>query len=224
MGRTCTVCQHKQRTMIEKKFTQGVPANRIAEDFGVSTQALDRHVKQHLPPALAKAAEKRDITTAGGILDELQSYIVYVKKLLAACDEYLKDPENPKKYNLGPRAEDIEVIYYEEDDKGRMRKEKALLSELIREVPNVFAVRYNCADPRELILKTSLTLNRQLELIARIQGHIKGEMGEGGTGPAINITINAVWQEFRSMILRATAKYPEARAALVKELERARAD
>jgi hypothetical protein len=108
--------------------------------------------------------------------------------LIANLPAALRDPEHPERYDLGPRATDITVIYEAEEDKDspgdpddedsnvkvkrvKVRK-KALLSELLAVIPNLFVVSIKVADPRELILKTHRETRDDLELIAKLSGEL----------------------------------------------------
>ncbi len=95
-----------------------------------------------------------------------------------ACDRYLQDPDDPDQYDLGPRAEDISVIYFRFDENtGKMKRDKAKLSRLLemlsKQGVKVASWRYRHADPRELILKTQDRLQAQLELLGKLSGSLR---------------------------------------------------
>jgi hypothetical protein len=50
MGRACTICSSDNRHGIEIALAQRTPYRRIAAQYGVSMQALQRHGRNH-PPA-----------------------------------------------------------------------------------------------------------------------------------------------------------------------------
>jgi hypothetical protein len=93
----------------------------------------------------------------------------------------LQDPENPEKYNLLPRAWEIEVIYQEmvpAGDKVKTVTRKALLSSLLGRVSaplniDPVTVSYRHTDPRKLLIEAARGIKEQLELLAKIQGTIK---------------------------------------------------
>jgi hypothetical protein len=49
MGRACTICSSDNRHAIEAALTQREPYRHIASRYGVSTAALQRHKRDHLP-------------------------------------------------------------------------------------------------------------------------------------------------------------------------------
>lgn len=90
-----------------------------------------------------------------------------LNKLLVACDEWLSDPHNPEKYDVGPRANEIEVTYKVEipTEKGyRYETRKEELAALMsvcetnskgERIAEIDWSKTKHADPRELILKTA---------------------------------------------------------------------
>lgn len=73
----------------------------------------------------------------------------------------------------------------------------------MRDGKNVAEINYKIADPRKLILDTANTLNKQLELIARLQGELQDV--------TVNITQTSEWKEIQTTILQVTKDYPEVR-------------
>lgn len=98
---------------------------------------------------------RADIVSKG-----LKQCIERVTLLFNACDEYLKDPENPAKYDIGPRSEDVTVTFVERvGEDGREVKRKRKLSEILadlRQQPGITvrSAEIRHADIRELMLKT----------------------------------------------------------------------
>ena len=54
-GKACTICAHERRHQIEIGLVHQVPHRVLAKRFGVSTDAIYRHGRRHLPPQ-ARAA------------------------------------------------------------------------------------------------------------------------------------------------------------------------
>jgi len=152
----------------------GVPYRQIAKQFGITTSSLVRH-KKHMAKDLVPATKVEEVAKADRLMSEVERLARHVNKMLAACDEYLTDPENPAKYDIGPRADDIEVVYLENIEGKRVRK-KRLLSELLEKVEGQgvpLHVRYKIADPRDLILKTIDRLHNLAELLAKVTGELR---------------------------------------------------
>lgn len=135
------------------------------------------------------AEGRRGQDTAGGAgprvrealdaIEQLLKGLERVNLLMDACDAWLRDAEDPTRYHLGPRASEIEVLYEVEmpaKDGARARTEKRRrkLSELLALMKTleegdgsvvcteVKETRY--ADPRDLVLKTSVEARQIVSL------------------------------------------------------------
>jgi hypothetical protein len=75
MPRVCTVCSHKERQAIDRRLIDGGTYRAIAQEFGLSLDAVRRHRLDHLTKALVKAAEARPIARAETLLDRLEALI-----------------------------------------------------------------------------------------------------------------------------------------------------
>lgn len=190
MPRTCTVCHStpERRNQADMGLSDGQRSLRdIARQTGFSKDALVRH-KPHVQKSLLKAAEVEQAAAADSVLATIKVHGERIQLLYDACDRYLRDPGHPDRYDLGPRDTDVTVIYETEQDRDgpgdpddeddhvsikrvKIRK-KALLSELIAGIPNIFTISYKIADPRELILKTAVVLKGQLEFIGQLSGEL----------------------------------------------------
>lgn len=219
MPRTCTLCRHAEREGIERALVAGEPYRSIAARFGVSMGAIDRHKSDHLPARLVAAERAQEVASAGRVMAELERGLARVNLLLDACDRYLRDPEDPDRYDVGPRAGDVTVVYEEPVDDGRPRLRRERLSVLLARLGSteaglglrVVATEVKHADPRELLLKTAGRLRDQLELVARLAGELQ-------EAPQVNVVVSAEWAAVRSALLAALAPYPEARAAVAARL------
>nr|WP_319539423.1 hypothetical protein [uncultured Methanospirillum sp.] len=57
MAPKCTICTHNQREAIERAIISGVPIRIIADQYGISLGAINRHKDSHMTEALAKSRE-----------------------------------------------------------------------------------------------------------------------------------------------------------------------
>src|SRR5262245_12685770 len=73
MPRACTVCASPEREEIDRDLVASVPFRHTATRYGVSTGALQRHRRDHLPAHLARAKEAGEATSASAILAEVHS-------------------------------------------------------------------------------------------------------------------------------------------------------
>jgi len=236
MARTCTVCAHPQREAIDTALVTGEALRNLAERFAISTAALHRHRRDHLPEVLAKAKHaqqeradahavavgeqitQQDAHKQGHALDvmtELGRCFTRVNLLFDACHEWLLDPDQPTKYYLGPRADDVKVIYWGRDSSGQAVQKKASLAEMLATIEGkgVRIERWETkyADPRELALKVAAQLKGQTELLAKLMGDLQQE----GT---VNIAVHPEWVKVRATLISALAPFPEARVAVAAQL------
>jgi hypothetical protein len=219
----CQVCNHLAMHQIDRLIVSGKYADRlIALKFGVSMSSVKRHRIGHLPKYLAHTAKARELVEKDKILEEIEDMVHEVRMLFDACHEYLLDPEDPTRYALGPRSHEIEVIYEVEEvtEKGttKTHREKALLSELLQKtgVP-VVLLRWKIADPRKLILEASERLEHIIETIADISGFIP----RNPESPQTTINMQVIYQLMPN-IITALKAFPEALAAIMAELEKAK--
>ncbi len=249
-GRKCTVCTHPDREAIDKALVaQSAAIRRIAPQYGVSERSLRRHKAKHLAVAVARGkelaveaherlvgriaarmAEQREIEDARqvNVFAGLGRLFSVLTKMLDACDRFLSDPNDPSRYDLNPRAHELEVTYLvcvalREDGSEVVATRKALLSELMghfdEKVPDargLLTVKWKMADPRRLVLDS----------VHRIEG-LQRWLGEAlvkAEGDGSNFVRSEEWRALRTKILAALEAYPEARLALAVALADARAE
>lgn len=166
MSMTCTICKHEKRAEIEAALVQRVSLRDIARQFLVSKDAASRH--QNCMAEVLEAGRKAlAVESAINVDEELVFCRDKTRMLTAACFDWLTDPTDSTKLYLGPRAEDVEVIYLVGDSEKKERK-KAKLSELLQQVEtglNISVVwsETKYADPRELLIKASSALGNHMK-------------------------------------------------------------
>ena len=106
-------------------------------------------------------------------IKKMQKLHDYADRMLDAINDYLMDPDDNNKYFVGPRSEEVTVLYQELDERkrpvGNMLK-KASLQELLNKVDDsdqyvIHRADYKHADPRNLLLdfiKVTSSLSRDL--------------------------------------------------------------
>lgn len=146
-----------------------------------------------------------------------------VNLLFDACDRWLRDPDDLTRYEIGPRSEDISVVYsfQEKGPKGGLVtiRKKAKLSILLKQINDHHGndldfemVETKHADPRDLVLKAAERLQGQIELLARLMGELKEQ-------PIVNVLLTTPeWIKTRTVLLRALEPYPDARLAVAAAL------
>lgn len=72
MPQPCTICTHAQRAAIDRALVSGAPNRRVAEEYGVTEQAIRRHRDRHVPEALTQAQAAEQATRAGALLEQVE--------------------------------------------------------------------------------------------------------------------------------------------------------
>ncbi len=221
MPRTCTVCSHPEREAIDRAVVAGESSFRnIAERFSVSVAALHRHKDSHISEALAKEQAVREQAIALDVMGELERCFERVNLLFDACDRWLRDPADPGRYDIGPRAEELMVTYAEHREGAQPVRRKASLADLLERIEadegniprrTVTMVETKHADPRDLVLKAAGRLQPQIELLAKL-------LGELDDRPQVNVLVSPEWLELRTTIITALDPHPQARESVLRAL------
>lgn len=222
MPRVCTICSHAECDAINRLLAAGESANRrIATRYGVTEAAIRRHKADHIPVSMLVAQEAKAEAHAVDVMEELTRCFVRVNRLFDACDEWLRDADDPEKYDIGPRAGEVLVTYVLRDEEGKPNRRKATLQQLLDRLGesgfDVAWAETKYADPRDLVLKTADRLRQQTELLAKLLGQLKDN-------PTINVLLAPDWLKLRAAILRALETFPDARLALASAIAEVESD
>ena len=87
MGRTCTVCTHDEHHAVNVDLLERVPYRHIAARYSVSTGALQRHSKEHIPELLLNAYEATQRDDAEDLAGELAKVKADVHRLKERAEE-----------------------------------------------------------------------------------------------------------------------------------------
>jgi len=177
VGRRSTIEQHPKRKEIERDLADGSKTlGQISKKYGLTQSSVHRYLHTQFVDKASKAKEVQQMRDGDRIYEEIRKVMERTQKMYDACDEFLTDPEDPGKYWLGPRASEVDVAFFYKDDEKRNIIRKRLdevWSTIESEGERVIVeMDYRRKDPRELLLKTAVVLNRQLELIAEVLGKI----------------------------------------------------
>lgn len=192
MANAYNVDQHPKKNAIIRALINQESYAKIANDYALSESAVKRYAYGRLRLNAAKALAKGNYS-GEALLARIEDTIVYVSKMYEACNDWLQDPDDHSRYNLDPRAYEHDVIYnevnYDDDDKEYRIRKKANLQELLeramRDNEEIIKVESKVADPRNLVLQTAQTLNKQLETLAKIAGVVQEV-----TNVDVNINMN----------------------------------
>ena len=210
---------HPQCKEIQRELAQGVQIKHLSDKYGLSRQALVAYKRNKLPQAIIKSVERRDITDAKQLFGIILKVVQYMETMADSAAEYLRDPDDFNKFYMGARAEEIEVVWEKKEgeyESGRpiYRKMKSSLQDLLDIAVNgddmVTKLKSAHTDPRVLLIKSSDTLSKQMELMISCWKAIdQGSTSFIGT-PA--------WDIVLKNILEATEDYPEVRRAIAERL------
>jgi hypothetical protein len=183
MPRPCTVCQHPQRLEIDKALVAGDAIPAIIARYStlsctLGRMALQRHKDEHLPRVLVQAQEAEEREHALDVMTELRRCFARVNLVLDACHAWLLDPEDPTRYTLEPRADDVWIIYTERGPGGKPERKKARLSRLLARLEDagvdVQGGEHRVADPRKLVLDAAAQLRETTALLAGLLERLHG--------------------------------------------------
>ncbi len=169
----CKVCDHKKVALINSKLRSEDTIASIEKLFNISRKTITRHRDKCLASLLSEDKETKEAIVGDVLLKQVNSQIELVSKMIQACDEWLTDPDDPSKYFIGARGDEIDVSFQKVDvDSGRLLpgKEKATLQELIQAIkaPGVYHllnITNKHADPRDLLLKAITKLEHTVKMI-----------------------------------------------------------
>jgi hypothetical protein len=87
MPRTCTVCSHDEQHLIDVALVAREPYRHIASRFGISTGALQRHSKEHIPRLLVQAKQAVESSDADDLIRQVKGLQGKTIQLLKAAEE-----------------------------------------------------------------------------------------------------------------------------------------
>ncbi len=106
------------------------------EEIGKKFNCSKQNVGVQINIAIEQVAKEFRTAIAVDVREEFEEQLRYAKKLRTMSEEYLSDPDDPLRLNIMPRADEIEVIYYDHcdliaGDDRRPKKKKADLQQLL---------------------------------------------------------------------------------------------
>lgn len=173
--------------MLRFEMEQGLSASQIAAKYGLRRQSVHERVRKlNLTTAavatIAPIESRNFVRNELDVLQHLVRSLQRVELLADACDRWMRDADDPTRYDLGPRTNEVMVTYFETgdevDDEGiaRTRRVKKPLHILLRMIERggfaVDSAEIKVADTRDLTLKTAgelrQTVQSAVDLAARL--------------------------------------------------------
>src|ERR671913_2643141 len=72
MPRSCTVCEHPKREIIDRELVGGASNRSVASLYDVSEAAVRRHKANHLPAKLVMAQQAEEVAQADDLLQQVR--------------------------------------------------------------------------------------------------------------------------------------------------------
>lgn len=188
-GRRCTICAHKSVRSINRLIVKGRSLRSIEKQFSdVSDSSVFRHTENCLKLELGAVIQQNLAKQAIDVRAEFEEQLAFAKALREAAKEYLADPLDPLQLSVIPRADEIEVVYYEasgvtvENEEtgettrvGKPIKKSAKLSALlcdVEELRNIDVDKVNIrhVDLRKFALDAINTTDTCIDKFAKLAG------------------------------------------------------
>ena len=87
MPRKCTVCAHQERAAIDQALVNGDSLRYVSKQYDVTDAALFRHNTNHLPAALTKAHEAKEMVRADDLLSQVKELQARAMSILDQAED-----------------------------------------------------------------------------------------------------------------------------------------
>lgn len=179
----CIVCRHPQSAEIDKALAMhGASLSSVAQMFGVNSATLGNHQKKCVPTFLAAVEQSSRESRGLNVKEAVFKGSDMVYRLMDACHDWLRDTDDPTKYNLDPRDNEINVVYLDHNDldaRGNPTRKTATLRALLEQVSvNGIEPKWTkpaTVDIRTYALQTIGKLNETIEFYAKLCGLLQQE-------------------------------------------------
>ena len=205
------------KALIIRDIASGMYSDEtIAQRYGMRDRKAVERYRRKVLPEIMKLSAYRD---TDGLLAAITQNIVRVDKMLEGLEKWAVDPEDLNSFAMGPRADEIDVIYTVTSitDKGKMLRSrvKRTLQDVIDEHfvgTEKIGMRLEThkADQRIILLKAMETMGRNLQLLIEARDTLMQQDADDSYRAGI--------EELMQTIQKALAPYPEAMQALIKAL------
>jgi hypothetical protein len=86
MPRSCTVCEHHDREVIDRALVGDASNRSVASLYDVSEAAVRRHKANHLPAKLVMAEKAAEVAQADNLLDQVRDLQAHTLAILEAAE------------------------------------------------------------------------------------------------------------------------------------------
>lgn len=133
----CKACQHPDVKTINSQIRSSVSLRDIARQFNLSKDGVHRHIEACLELTIGALIKEKKVKQAINVYEEFLEQLEFAKELRIAAREYLSNPNDPLKLIIIPRADEIDVVYFdyaERDERGNPKKKTANLHALLQRI------------------------------------------------------------------------------------------
>lgn len=179
-GRKCSICTNAEVKKINSLINERKSFRDISRQISGDEKmkdALWRHTENCLKLEISALIKEKKIENAIDHYAEIGEQLKFAKKLRLAAEEYLSDPENPDKLILLPRADEIEIVYFDHNDKvmGESKRKRAKLDAILEEIfikgakqADKWSIKH--VDLRSFALDSVKTTGSVLDMIFKLEG------------------------------------------------------
>lgn len=194
----------------------------MAVRLGVHRNTLRSFRDRHLPKSVREADARLSRLPRPDLqvsqLERLDAVASKLDLMVEAIDRALRDPEDPRRYNLDPRAREVTVVVEETVGQRTVQKVRKLddLLERIEQHLGVSVVRWEIksADLRVLLKDLAATIKPIAELLGKTRGEIKPD-----PGATVNVLVTSPeWLQIRQALVEALRPWPPALEAAGRAL------
>jgi len=190
----CSICSHPEIRAINVRLRKGTGYLKIEKEFpGASKSALSRHAIFCL--SMAAEREVKAINAQVDVYDETIEQLKFAKSLREAAHEFLSHPRDPLAMTLAPRADEVEVVFYDieivTDVNGeryvKRTKQMATLEDLLTRAQaqnpgiKIASHQFKRTDVRRYALDAIATVDVVLDKLAKIEGLYTKERDNANT-------------------------------------------
>ncbi len=170
----------------------------------------DKYEPKSVREASARASRLPRMDLQVSQLERLDAVSAKLELMVDAIDRAFRDPDDPTRYNLDPRAREVTVVVEEKVGERRVQKVRRLDELLLRVEAElgVSVVRWEVksADPRVLLKDLAATMKPIAELLGKTRGEIRPD-------PAVSLNVflgSKEWTEIEAGLVEALRPWPPA--------------
>ena len=199
--------RHPKFAEILEDMAKGMTENQLADKYNIHRSSIHRYMVAHREPRTV-VAEKiyRDTTTS--LMEVQRAGMAVIGKVMQELEERLTDPNDPNRYWLGPREEEIDVVYTDYNGDKPVQKRCSLVELLHGK--QVDGVRWRIEDPRKMLLSAVEVLGRQVQRAEALTAGVNDSVRREEQDKEVD--------ELLTDIVRVLEKFPKAKTEVLRAI------